>query len=164
VSVCLSVCVCLCLPVCHNSEFYRNVGRIELVSGMGASFHPSYTVLKNRVSPKIRALASATLSRTPDLQNFASVYRSSKRVIDLARERWTHTQCDKLDRRLSTKLIMPSSSDARPLVYHSNRQALSTAQFRRAGQLATADTCQRRSDSEANSACSRRSLGEGQNE
>jgi len=33
------------------------------------------------------------------------------------------------------------SSDARPLVYHSNHQALSTAQFNRAGQLATADTC-----------------------
>jgi len=36
---------------------------------------------------------------------------------------------------------MPPSSDARPLVYHSNDQALSTPKFRRAGQLATADTC-----------------------
>jgi len=42
---------------------------------------------------------------------------------------------------LSTELIVPPSSDARPLVYYSNHQALSTAQFRRAGQLATADTC-----------------------
>ena len=36
---------------------------------------------------------------------------------------------------------MPPSSDARPLVYGSNHRALSTAQFRRAGQLATGDTC-----------------------
>ena len=37
-------------------------------------------------------------------------------------------------------MTIPPSSDARPLVYHSNHQALFTAQFRRAGQLATADT------------------------
>ena len=37
---------------------------------------------------------------------------------------------------------MPPSSDARRLVYHSDHQALSTAQFRRVGQLATAVTCQ----------------------
>ena len=48
---------------------------------------------------------------------------------------------DKLDRRRSTKLTLPPSSDARPLVYHSNHQAVSTAQFHRAGQLATVDTC-----------------------
>jgi len=36
---------------------------------------------------------------------------------------------------------MSLSSDARPLIYHSNHQALSTARFCRAGQLATADTC-----------------------
>jgi len=48
---------------------------------------------------------------------------------------------DKLDRRRSATLTIPPSSDARPLVYHSNHQALSTAQFRRAGLLATADTC-----------------------
>jgi len=34
-----------------------------------------------------------------------------------------------------------STPDARPLVYHSNHQALSTAQFLRVGQFATADTC-----------------------
>jgi len=39
-----------------------------------------------------------------------------------------------------TKLTVPPSFHARPLVYHSDRQALSAAQFRRAGQLATADT------------------------
>ena len=38
-------------------------------------------------------------------------------------------------------MTITPSSDGRPLVYHSNHQALSTAQFRRAGQLATVDSC-----------------------
>ena len=37
-------------------------------------------------------------------------------------------------------LTIPPSCDARPLVYHSNHHALSTARFRRAGLLATTDT------------------------
>ena len=36
-----------------------------------------------------RVLPSETLSKTPDLENFASACRTSKRVTDLARERWT---------------------------------------------------------------------------
>jgi len=36
------------------------------------------------------------------------------------------------------KSTIPPSSDARPLVHRSDRQALSTARFRRAGLLATA--------------------------
>ena len=47
---------------------------------------------------------------------------------------------DKLDHRRSANLTLPPSSDAHPLVYHSNLQALSTAQFLHAGQLATAAT------------------------
>jgi len=90
-----------------------------------------------RVSPKIRVLSSGTFSQTP---NFASVYRSSKRVIVLARQDG-RPERDKLDRRQSTKLTIPPSSDARLLAYHSNHKALSTAHFRRAGQLVTADTC-----------------------
>jgi len=41
-----------------------------------------------QLSPKIRALPSGTLSKTPDLENFAMAYQSSKRVINLAQERW----------------------------------------------------------------------------
>jgi len=41
--------------------------------------------------------------------------------------------------RRSAKLTVPPSSDA--VVCHSDRQALTTARFRRAGHLATADTC-----------------------
>jgi len=64
------------------------------------------------------------LLKTPDLENFASTYINRRKVhINLAR------RSDKSDRRRSTKVTIP---DARPLVYHSDRQALSTARFRRA--------------------------------
>ena len=55
-----------------------------------ACFHISCNVLQeNRVPTKIRVVPSGTLHQTPDLDNFASAYRSSRCVIDLARERWT---------------------------------------------------------------------------
>jgi len=47
----------------------------------------------------------------------------------------------KLDGRRSTKLTIPPSYDARPLVCRSERRTVSTARFRRTGLLATADTC-----------------------
>jgi len=37
-------------------------------------------------------------SKTPDLENFASAYRSSKRVIDVARQGGRY-ELDELDRR-----------------------------------------------------------------
>jgi len=75
----------LCLSVSHKSEFDRNGRTNRTGFGMGASFHLSYTVLKEiRVYSKIRVLPSGTLPQTPDLENFASVYRLSKRVINLA--------------------------------------------------------------------------------
>ena len=60
-------------------------GWIELVFGMYASFDLSYTVLLgNSGIYKIRVLPSATLYQTPDLENFASAYRSSKPVYQLS--------------------------------------------------------------------------------
>jgi len=70
--------------------------------------------------------------------------RLSNRVINLARERWTlrASERDKLDRRRSTKLTVPPSSDSRPLQFiRGDRQALSTERYSRAGELATADAC-----------------------
>jgi len=61
-------------------------------------------------------------------------------VLPTKFEKGGRLERNKLDRRRSTELTITPSSDGRPLVYHSNHQALSTAQFRRAGQLATADT------------------------
>ena len=67
------------------------------------------------------------------------VYR--RNVLSTLHEKDGRSERDKLDSRRSTKFTVPPSSDARPLVYHSNHQALSTAQFRRACQLVTADSC-----------------------
>jgi len=76
--------VALCLSVRSRCSV-ETAERIELVFGTGASFRLSYTVLKgNSGISKISVLPSGTLSQTTDLENFASVYRSSKRVVDLA--------------------------------------------------------------------------------
>ena len=47
-----------------------------------------------------------------------------------------------MDRRRCSKLTIPPSSDSRPLVFHSDRQALPIARLSRQGLLATADNCQ----------------------
>ena len=87
---------------------------------------------------KIRVLPSGTLSQTVDLEKNFLRYIDRRNVLSILLDE--RLECDKLDRRRLTKLTIPPSSDARPLVYRSNHRALSTAQFRRAGQLATADT------------------------
>jgi len=124
------------LSACHVSVSVTSqcsielTGRIELLFGMKASFDLSYTLcyMEIWVPPKIRVLPSGTLPQTLyfECKNIVTKHRSSKCVINLA-------QSDKLDCRRSTKLTIPPSSDARPLVYHSDHQALSTARFRRAG-------------------------------
>ena len=117
---------------------------------MGASFHPSpsYTVLEGNSS--ISKNQGSFLY--PQLRTWKILIRyiDRRNALSTLLEKGGRSQRDKLDRRRSTKLIVPfnSSSDARPLdYYHSNYQALSTAQFRRAGQLATADTCTSRPQS-----------------
>jgi len=70
-----SVCVGLSVPVHHKCSI-EMTERIELVFGMGASFHLSYTVLKgNSGNSKITVLPSETLSQTLDLENFAKAYQ-----------------------------------------------------------------------------------------
>jgi len=46
---------------------------------------PTLCFKEIRVSPKIRVLPAGT----PDLENFTTAYRSSKRVINVARQMWT---------------------------------------------------------------------------
>ena len=100
--------------------------RIELVFGTGSSFHLSCTVLNgNSDSSKIRVHYSGTLSQNPDLENFTMAYRSSKHVINL--DKGGRSEHDKLDRRWSTRLTVPPSSDSRPLVYHTNKLCLQDA-------------------------------------
>jgi len=64
-----------------------------------------------------------------------------RNVLPTKLEKGGRSERDKLDSGRSTKLTVPPSSDARPLVYRTNREALSTALFRRAGLSATANSC-----------------------
>ena len=103
----LAQVVAIALRLCRCSVEVD--GLIKLVFGN--------TVFKEiQVSTKIRVLTSGILSKTPDLENFSLAYRSSRCVIDLAREGWTLI-CDKLDRHRSTKSTVPPSSDSRPLQF-----------------------------------------------
>jgi len=61
-------------------------------------------------------------------------YLDRRNVLSTWHDKDGRSECDKLD-------LVDSTSDARPLFCDSNHQALSTAQFRLAGLLATADTC-----------------------
>ena len=84
-ALCPSVCLCLSVTSRSSTEA---VERIEPVFGMGASFHASCFVLKGN-SGISENKGTSLWNFVPEFENFASVYRSSKRVIDLARERWT---------------------------------------------------------------------------
>jgi len=53
------------------------------------STYPTQCFKEIHVPWKIRVLPSGILLQTVDLENFATAYRSSKRAINLARERWT---------------------------------------------------------------------------
>jgi len=65
-------------------------GRIELVflACRLVLAYPALCCKEIQVSSKIRVLPRGTLSQTPDLENFASAYRSLKWVINLARQWW----------------------------------------------------------------------------
>jgi len=106
---------------------------------MGASFHPSYTVLTGNSA--ISKYKGTSLWNSVPNSVLMLRYIDRRNVLPTWLEKGRRSEHDKLDRHRSTKLTTPPSSDACPLVYHSNHQAVSTAQFRCAGQLATADTC-----------------------
>jgi len=83
----LAIALCLCLSVClpqvgilskwmDGSSWFWHIWLL--------STYPTLCCKKVQVSTKITVLPFGTLSKTPDLENFASAYRSSKRVIDLA--------------------------------------------------------------------------------
>ena len=129
-----------------------------------------------RVSPKIRILPSGTLSQS-GLRKFCfgipiieTCYRrggrSERDKLDRRRSTKSQITLDGRDpglrqsprtlvgsgrvrscREFGTRLTIPPSSDGRPLVYRSDRQARSTARCRRAGPLATAGTCYRSASS-----------------
>jgi len=90
---------------------------------MGASFDLSYSVFKEiQVPSKIKRTSFWKFAPNSG-HNFATACRSSN-VLSTWLEKGGRSERDKLDRRRSTELTIPPNSDARPLVYHSNRQSV----------------------------------------
>ena len=115
VPVCLSsVCVCRLPQVGVLSK------RIELIffaQGL-PSTDPTLCYGEIQVSTKLRVLPFGTSSWIPDLENFATAYRSSKRVINLARQRRTLV----VTRRSAAKVALPLElRRSTAVVYHSDR-------------------------------------------
>jgi len=132
---------------------------------MFLSNSPTLRCKEIRVSLKIMILPSRTLPQHSGFRKFRhdrsiveTCYQLSSTKVD-AQSVINWTVVGQLSWQYNTKIIqykickasccrgfrgaIPPSSDSRPLVYHSDRQALSTVRFRRAGQLATASTCWR---------------------
>jgi len=89
--------------------------------GTGASFHTSYAVLKgnSRISKNKGTLPCGySLSKTPDLVKILLRHIDRRKVLSTELEKGGRSEREKLDRRRSTKLTTPPSSDARPPIYH----------------------------------------------
>ena len=86
-ALCLSLSVCICLLQVGVLSRRMNesswVLAWELFSTYPACILRKFGYLQSKV------LSFRALSQTPDLENFATAYRSSKRVINFARQRWT---------------------------------------------------------------------------
>ena len=83
----LAMGLCLSVTSRSSSETGEQIGLV-----LARELHSTYPTLcykEIHVSSKIRVLLSGILLQTLDLANFATAHRSSKRVINLARERWT---------------------------------------------------------------------------
>ena len=110
---------------------------------MGASFHPSYTVLKGN-SGTFRNKGTSLWNFVPNsgFKEILFQYIDRRNALSTSLDKGGRSERDKLDRRRYTKMTIPLSSDARPLQFITgDRHALSTARYSRAGQLATATTC-----------------------
>ena len=81
----VSVCVCPCLSlVCHKSVLYRNGWTNQTGFWHGSFVMLQYVIRKFGYLQK-GYFPLELYPKTPDLKNFATGYRSSNRVIDLAR-------------------------------------------------------------------------------
>jgi len=136
----IAMAVCLLSVSVTSRCSIETAEEIGLGFGMEASFRLSQSMLK-RNSCIFKHKGTSVWNVVKSFGKFCfgiSIVETCYRLSSTKMER------DKLGRRLSTELIIPPSSDSRPLQFITvtgDRQALSAARFRRTGQLATADTC-----------------------
>jgi len=135
-AMCLFVRMSVCLSQVGVPS--KRLDESSWVLGTGASFHPSYTVLTgNSAHSKNKGTSLWNSVPNSRLRKFCfgtsiveTCYQLTSRKMDAQNViNWTVDNTSELRRSTA-------------VVYRSDRQALSTARFRRAGQLATADTCQ----------------------
>jgi len=90
-SLCLSVsCLSVCLSQVGVLSKQVNESGWFLAWGLHSTY-PTLCCKEIHVPSKMRVLLSGILLQTLDLENFATAYRSSKRAINLDRERCTLT-------------------------------------------------------------------------
>ena len=140
----MGLCLSVCPYVCHKSVFYRNGWTNRAGFGMWASFHPSYTALKgNSVISQNKGTSLWNFVLNSGLRKFRhgirhgisiveTCYQLSSRKMDAQSViNWAVVgQLSRYELRRSTTIV-----------FHTDRQALSTARFCRAGELATAGAC-----------------------
>jgi len=117
--------------------------RLDESSSIIAFFRLSYTVLKGKWGI-FKNKGTSLWNFVPNfgLREFCFGISIVETCCRFSSTKGGRSEGDKLDSRRSTKLTVSPSSDARPLEFITgDRQALSTARYSRAGQLATADTC-----------------------
>jgi len=116
--------------------------RLDESSSIIAFFRLSYTVLKGKWGI-FKNKGTSLWNFVPNfgLREFCFGMSIVETCCRFSSTKGGRSEGDKLDSRRSTKLTVSPSSDARPLEFITgDRQALSTARYSRAGQLATADT------------------------
>jgi len=120
-------CLCLpvCLSVCHKSVFYRN-GRMN----RAWFWHESF------LTPILKGNSGISENEGTSVWNFVINSGLKKFCFGIS----IVETCYRLSSAEMDAQSVINRVVSRPLVYHSDRQALSTARFRRASQLATADT------------------------
>ena len=105
-------------------------GRIDLVlAWMLLSVSPTPCFEEVQVSVKIRVFPDS-LEHFPKLRTFRKFHHGIS-IVEACCQKGGCSQRDKLSRR--RQWTVPPSCVSGPLVYHSDRQTLSTARFRRAG-------------------------------
>jgi len=121
----------------------KTAERIELVFGMWASFHPSYSVLKaNLVISKNKGTSLWNFVLNSGLRKFCHGISMVEKCYQLSSRKVDAQSVIVINWAVVDQLVDNTSELWRftTIVYRTDRQALSTARFCRTGQLATAYT------------------------
>ena len=101
------------VSVCHNSVFCWRCWADRASFWHGGFFWPVLHCFLKEI--QVSTKNGTSLWNISGLRKFRHDISIVECAVNLARERWQRSECDKLDHCRSTELILPQSSDARPL-------------------------------------------------